>query len=139
MKKTILLFLSSLILFSCSDEDKKYEEIIVPFQQVKATFGNRIDVENLANYANQPIPNYITRFNGQNNSITDKGATLGRVLFYDKNLSSNNTISCASCHQQANGFSDIAIASQGVNGTTGRHSMRLINARFGAEAKFFWD
>lgn len=139
MKKTILLLLPSLILFSCSDEDKKYEEIIDPFQQVKATFGNTIDVENLANYANQPIPNYITRFNGQNNPITDKGATLGRVLFYDKNLSSNNTISCASCHQQANGFSDTAIASQGVNGTTGRHSMRLINARFGAETKFFWD
>ncbi|MBN8566208.1 MAG: cytochrome-c peroxidase [Flavobacteriales bacterium] len=139
MKKTIFLFLLSTLLFSCSDEDKKYEEIIDPFQQVKATFGDNIDLENLANYANQPLPNYITRFNGQSNPITDKGATLGRILFYDKNLSSNNTISCASCHQQANGFSDTAIASQGVNGTTGRHSMRLINARFGAEAKFFWD
>lgn len=139
MKKTIFLFLLSTLLFSCSDEDKKYEEIIDPFQQVKATFGDNIDLENLANYANQPLPNYITRFNGQSNPITDKGATLGRILFYDKNLSSNNTISCASCHQQANGFSDVAVASQGVNGTTGRHSMRLINARFGAEAKFFWD
>ena len=26
-----------------------------------------------------------------------------------------------------------------MNGTTGRHSMRLINARFAAETRFFWD
>ena len=32
---------------------------------------------------------------------------------------------CASCHQQAHGFSDLATASAGVNGTTGRHAMRL--------------
>ncbi|MFX7858343.1 cytochrome-c peroxidase, partial [Acinetobacter baumannii] len=34
---------------------------------------------------------------------------------------------------------DNAVASTGVNGTTGRHSMRLVNARFGNEMKFFWD
>ena len=85
------------------------------------------------------VPSYIIKSNVGSNLITDKGATLGRVLFYDKKLSSNNTISCASCHQQANAFSDVAVASQGVNGTTGRHSMRLINNRFANEAKFFWD
>ena len=58
---------------------------------------------------------------------------------YDKNLSSNNTISCSSCHIQANAFSDDAIASDGVNGTTTRHSMRLVNSRFSNERKFFWD
>jgi cytochrome c peroxidase len=40
---------------------------------------------------------------------------------------------------QSKAFSDGAIASQGVNGTTGRHSMRLINVRFANERKFFWD
>ena len=40
-------------------------------------------------------------------SVTSNAkATLGRVLFYDKNLSQNNTISCSNCHNQANGFSD---------------------------------
>ena len=86
-----------------------------------------------------PKPAYITKDNTAGNPITDKGATLGRVLFYDKNLSSNNTISCSSCHIQANAFSDDAIASDGVNGTTTRHSMRLINSRFSNERKFFWD
>lgn len=99
-----------------------------------------IDLSNLDNYENQPIPNYINKDNTPgNNPITDDGATLGRVLFYDKKLSVNNTISCASCHQQAFAFGDPDIASTGVNGTTGRHSMRLINARFGVEQRFFWD
>ena len=99
-----------------------------------------IDVATLFNYANQPIPNYITRDNTpNNNAITNAAATLGRVLFYDKNLSTTNTISCASCHQQANGFSDLATVSTGVDGTTGRHSMRLAYARFGQENSFFWD
>lgn len=103
-----------------------------------------IDVAALFNYANQPIPNYIANLNNRdntpiNNAITDVGATLGRTLFYDKNLSVDNTISCASCHQQANGFSDLATVSTGVDGTTGRHSMRLTYARFGQEDNFFWD
>jgi cytochrome c peroxidase len=99
-----------------------------------------IDLTSLENYANQSIPNYITRDNTVNNQITDEGATLGRVLFYDKKMSANNTVACASCHQQEFAFSDTAIASLGLNnGTTGRHSMRLINARFSDETRFFWD
>jgi cytochrome c peroxidase len=99
-----------------------------------------VDLTKLANYANQSKPVYITRTNTPtNNRITDAGATLGRVLFYDKRLSRNSTISCASCHQQANAFGDTATASTGVDGTTGRHSMRLINAGFASEPRFFWD
>ena len=65
-----------------------------------------IDFDNLFNYENQPVPGYITRDNTLGNTITDEGATLGRVLFYDKQLSSNNTISCASCHKQSVAFGD---------------------------------
>lgn len=99
-----------------------------------------LDLTALANYANQPRPGYITQDNTTaGNPITDTGATLGRVLFYDKRLSRNNSISCASCHQQTGAFSDAATASTGVSGTTGRHAMRLINTRFAAETRFFWD
>lgn len=99
-----------------------------------------LDLTNPENYANQPVPAYITRDNTPlDNEITDLGATLGRVLFYDKRLSRNNSISCSSCHDQGNAFSDNETASTGVAGTTGRHSMRLINARFSIERKFFWD
>ena len=73
------------------------------------------------------------------NPITDAGATLGRVLFYDKRLSVNNTVSCANCHQQARGFGDPAKLSVGVAGLTARHAMGLSNARFYERGHFFWD
>ncbi|MCU0795684.1 MAG: hypothetical protein MUF31_07075 [Akkermansiaceae bacterium] len=99
-----------------------------------------LDLTRLEEYANQPRPAYITRDNTTaGNPITNLGATLGRVMFYDKRLSRNETVSCASCHRQERAFSDTATASVGVAGTTGRHSMRLINSRFANERRFFWD
>ena len=102
-------------------------------------FGSNIKLDSLFNYANQEIPAYITKDNTGANLITDMGATLGRVLFYDQNLSLDNSISCSSCHQQVHAFSDLSMASTGINGVTGRHSMRLINTRFSDEVRFFWD
>jgi cytochrome c peroxidase len=137
LKKITALCLISMS-FSCGSDENEYIPVET-YPNVTTAFGENIDLTSLANYANQTVPNYIIKNNSGSNVITDKGATLGRVLFYDKNLSSNNTISCASCHQQANAFSDVAASSQGVNGTTGRHSMRLVNNRFANETKFFWD
>ena len=74
------------------------------------------------------------------NLTTNAGATLGRVLFYDRRLSANDRVSCSSCHQQQFAFSDTARLSRGfAGGVTGRHSMGLTNARFYASARFFWD
>ena len=125
---------------SCSknDNDTNYNTID-SYPNVSKTFSGKIDLNKLLNYQNQSVPSYITKDNTSGNSITDKGATLGRILFYDKNLSANNTISCSSCHKQVNAFGDDAIASVGINGTTTRHSMRLVNSRFANESKFFWD
>jgi cytochrome c peroxidase len=99
------------------------------------------------NYANIIQPAYLTDpvIQGQintpaGNAITDNGATLGRVLFYDKNLSINNTIACASCHKQANAFTDPEVKSTGFNGgLTGRNSMSLIDAKYYPNGRFFWD
>src|SRR5205085_9475148 len=64
----------------------------------------------------------------------------GRVLFYDKNLSKNNTISCGSCHQQQNSFTDNVQFSKGFDGgLTTRTSMNLLNLRFYKSGKMFWD
>jgi cytochrome c peroxidase len=74
------------------------------------------------------------------NPITDAGATLGRVLFYDRRLSVNDRVSCASCHQQRFGFSDTARFSRGFAGAlTPRHSMALAYARVYPNGRFFWD
>ena len=123
--------------FSCTETETP--EITTASDAFEQTFSSTVDLNNLENYANQSIPNYITKDNTDTNQITDEGATLGRVLFYDKNLSVDNTIACASCHQQKFAFSDKLQASEGVAGFTGRHSMRLINSRFSDEGNFFWD
>jgi cytochrome c peroxidase len=139
MNKNIFSFLVLFSFLSCQNDSDTTIQEVDTYPAVLAAFGNTIDLTNLANYANQPVPSYILKDNTNGNTISDKVATLGRVLFYDKNLSSNNTISCSSCHQQINAFSDTSVSSSGVNGITGRHSMRLINTRFAAETKFFWD
>lgn len=99
------------------------------------------------NYSNPNLPRHFTNNNANDldntpndNRITNTTATLGRVLFYDKNLSANNTIACASCHLQDKGFSDPAQLSTGFEGgLTGRQSMSLANARYYANGRFFWD
>ncbi len=140
--KKITLTISSIciavfLIISCSKNDAVISNA---FAAIEQTFGTNINLNSLANYANQGKPNYIVKDNTGTNTISDAKATLGRVLFYDKNLSIDNTISCASCHKQAFAFGDTAVASKGVaGGFTARHSMRLVNARYSVESKFFWD
>ena len=114
--------------------------VTVDQSAISTVFAGEIDLDNLRNYANQPVPNYITELNEGGNPITDAGATLGRVLFYDTALSITDTFSCASCHTQDTAFSDANIVSAGVEGgATGRHSMRMVNTQFARETRFFWD
>ena len=100
-----------------------------------------IDLGNLFNYYGLTVPAYITKDNAPApNAADNMRATLGRVLFYDARLSVNNAISCASCHKQEFAFGDTTVRSVGhTGGLTGRHSMRLINARFGTETRFLYQ
>jgi cytochrome c peroxidase len=130
-----------LIIFSCSSNNTTTNEpednTIIP---VDLSSYFTVDFNALPNYANQDIPNYITKDNTPaSNPITDQGAILGRILFYDTNLSSDNTVACASCHVQSEAFGDANTASTGINGSKARHSMRLVNNRFANGNAFFWD
>lgn len=107
-----------------------------------------IDPESPPNYRLQALPAYyrpgmVLREDRTPaaNPITDEGALLGRVLFYDVNLSRTRNISCASCHAQNLAFGDSAQLSLGIDGVsrTGAHSMRLGNARFNESGQYFWD
>lgn len=74
------------------------------------------------------------------NPVTNAGAALGRILFYDPRLSADNHLACASCHQQQFGFADTARFSRGLGGNRpGRHTMALTNVRFSANGRYFWD
>ena len=72
------------------------------------------------------------------NPLTAEGVSLGRRLFYEKRLSANNTLSCASCHQQARAFTDGRRFGIGFDGTpTKRNAMSLANVLW--IRNFFWD
>jgi cytochrome c peroxidase len=97
-------------------------------------------------YANVELPAHLTGTSRKNdntpadNPITDAGATLGRVLFYDTRLSANNTTACGSCHVQQHAFADPNPASRGFHGgLTDRRSMPLVNLRYYQRGRFFWD
>ncbi len=130
----------SLFLFSCKDTLESVATTVTTDSYTEIKKALSINPTAVENYAAQGKPAYVNKDNTAANPITDKAATLGRVLFYDKNLSINNTIACASCHKQEFAFGDTATSSLGVeNGRTERHSMRLINTRYAVEAKFFWN
>ena len=63
-------------------------------------------------YAGQVLPDHIKAVSSlfdntpDSNPITNDGATLGRVLFYDPTLSANGSTSCASCHSESSAFTD---------------------------------
>ena len=101
-------------------------------------------------YASAGLPDHYAPLSTLDNTppdnpITNAGATLGRVLFYDERLSANNAVACSSCHQQDRGFADSRRFSVGLGGrATRRNAMGLTNARYygtpGEPRTFaFWD
>ncbi len=94
------------------------------------------------NYADQEMPQglqfQLVDNTPDDNIMSDHGATLGRVLFYDTKLSLNNVVSCASCHHQSKAFADPDRFSSGFdNRKTSRNSPAIANLRFARH--FFWD
>lgn len=103
-----------------------------------------IDFGEVANYSAPPLPEYFDQTVAALDSspeVDDKMATLGRVLFYDMGLSTNDRVSCATCHQQAFGFTDPMRFSNGISNaaTTDAHAMRLANLRYWKPGTAFWD
>lgn len=85
----ILIFLSTLLFFSCKKENE--EEIIAEHAFVPTAFDIRVP----AGWPSPLIPSW--------NQTTIEGARLGRMLFFDPILSSNG-LSCSSCHPQNEAF-----------------------------------
>jgi len=72
------------------------------------------------------------------NPPTAQTIALGRLLFYDKRLSKDNTIACASCHMPTQGFADAGKVSRGVGGMNGvRNAPSIVNAAY--LPLQFWD
>jgi len=149
LDKLIMLWVIT-SMFSCSDSDSE----LIPLEENPNDEDPTEETNSILNlpttafnYSNLNFPSSFNNFvmdvldnTPSDNPTTDAGATLGRVLFYDKNMSVNNTIACASCHIQSDGFSDNRTFSEGFEGgLTGRNSMGLANSRFYESGLFFWD
>lgn len=74
----------------------------------------------------------------EDNPITQKGFELGRMLFYEKKLSGDNTMSCATCHQQEKAFTDGLAVSEGIDGIAGEVSAMSLSNLLWAE-HFTWN
>lgn len=85
--------------------------------------------------ANFPAPHY----NFANNPVTKAGFELGRKLFYDPQLSRDNTISCGSCHIQTAGFTHHGHdVSHGIDDRLGsRNAPPIFNMAW--SSSFMWD
>lgn len=79
------------------------------------------------------LPDQVYDYPVSNN---DYLATLGRVLFYDKEMSQNHNISCGSCHKQENAFTDGQQFSKGTNDEIGTRNAPSI---FPKNGRLFWD
>ncbi len=86
-------------------------------------------------------PDYFPEpvYNFENNKQTFQKFTLGRELFYDPFLSSDGTVSCASCHASSHAFAGHNTAlSPGVNNLLGtRNSPSIANMAW--SPSFMWD
>ena len=134
--KLLSVLILALTLISCNSDDEVVEGYSNIYNLPSTPY----------NYSNPNFPDtftpYVFGFDNtpSDNALTDDGVTLGRVLFYDKNMSANNTVSCASCHEQELGFSDDVEKSEGFEGEhTFRNSMGFANAGFYSAENFFWD
>ncbi|MEP6717315.1 MAG: cytochrome c peroxidase [Terriglobia bacterium] len=72
------------------------------------------------------------------NPLTAQTVALGRRLFYEKKLSGDNSLACASCHNPLLGFTDNQRHSTGVGGKSGtRNAPTVINSAYAPVQ--FWD
>ena len=72
------------------------------------------------------------------NPYTPEKAALGRYLYFEKRLSADGTVSCATCHNPLQGFTDGAAVSTGIKGQRGNRSAPTVINRAYSLAQF-WD
>ena len=116
-------FAASLLLFSCKPDDP--DEIVKIEKKDTALISISSEMPAMVEYPD--------------NKYTRDKIELGRFLFYDKLFSENNTLSCASCHNQAFAFTDNNKAfSEGTQKKLGdRNAMPTFNLMW--FDSLFWD
>jgi cytochrome c peroxidase len=132
-RRSSLLFLGlclSLSAYSDFPLRSRHRDAAAPARRKATPIGKPIAIKAPLGLPPVPIP--------ADNPPTEETVLLGRKLFFDKLLSRDGSISCASCHDPKFGFADPNQFSDGVNGKKGnRNAPTVLNAAY-AEP-LFWD
>lgn len=130
MKKNLIIILTSVTLIALIVACKKDTKVTEPINE-PVTYDGTPYALNSGSFPAAPIAG--------DNQLTQQGVQLGRMLFYEKSLSKNNSIACASCHKQEFAFDDTSKFSIGVLGLKGkRQAMAIFNTAWHTN-EFFWD
>ncbi len=131
IKKLVIVSSLCLVGFTqCNDREPKTpvtpnssDEYDFVFKDIRRYIGEPLKAE----YADNP-----------ENKYSAEKVALGRMLYNEKRLSLDNTVSCASCHSLDKGGTDNLANSVGINGLTGdRNAPTVINAAL--HFRQFWD
>ncbi len=101
----------------------------------KVNYDTKVEQVRFAVPANFPQPSYDLK----RNPVTPEGFKLGRILFYDRQLSLDHSTSCGTCHQSFAAFANFQKpVSRGMKGCTGqRNAPGLFNLAW--QSEFMWD
>lgn len=125
LKRFFVIFIGLTIFSACNPDEPMDDGIVSMLERDSTPYVLEI--------GRFPMPNL------SDNPLTNAGVQLGRMLFYDQQLSANSTQSCASCHLQAYAFNDTAQFSRGIRGFKGtRNAMSVFNTAWHSNG-FFWD
>ena len=151
MKNFLLFALGAFLFASCAKDESNIIIKHYPDEDFAIIQANLNLPANPLDYTPN-LPPHLAPFSATAaGTINDDMATLGRVIFYDKKISKDGSISCASCHEQTLGFADDRAVSEGVeDNETDRNSLALgafVSFRQyyntviggGSRAGFFWD
>ena len=152
LSKTAFLFVLAVLMSSCLKDNVQIERTYYTDAEYATIQNSGLNLpRDLVSYEVE-LPRHLKNMGVQEPRISNSKATLGRVLFYDQKLSKNESVSCASCHDQELAFSDKVRFSEGFDGElTPRNSLALASTvnftssydgsvgSFGGAAQFFWD
>lgn len=119
----LICLLISFFLGSCAEKNQPVNN---PWTPQEWTLIQSLSLDALPP-ATDPSNRYLTNL---------QAIQLGSELFFDKRLSANGQVSCASCHQPEKFFSDGLITAQGI-GTGKRNTPSILGAAW--NQWFFWD
>ncbi len=126
----VLVVIGLVVWYAQVASEPRQTTIVVTGTPPATPIGKAIDVKAPLGLPPLPVP--------KDNPLTEETVALGRRLYYEKALSVDNTVSCASCHHPDFGFSDGKSVSTGVQGKTGtRNSPTVFNSAYFREQ--FWD